>query len=387
MRPAPSVVVAGSLAQRPFYGGHTWVLLQYLLGFRDLGWEVLFLDRLEPEMAVDSAGEPCPAERSVNWEYLNHTMRGAGLHGSFALFTEGGHRSLGMPRSEVLRRVRESDLFLNVMGFVDLPEVLEAARTRVFLDIDPGFGQMWRQMGLADIFGDYDLYLTVGGNLGKPGCAIPEAGIEWTPIRPPVVLSHWPATGYRHEGFTSIGSWRGPFAPVEYEGRRFGLRVHEFRKFVGLPRITGQRFRLAIQIDPADAEDRKLLSDGGWELEDPVEAAGDPCAYFRYVQDAMAEFGVAKEMYVATSSGWISDRSVCFLASGKPVLAQETGLAGTLPTDEGLVTFRDPAEASEGAARIAADYLAHSARARGLAEEYFDSRKVLSGLAALVGVS
>lgn len=384
---APTVVVAGSLAQRPNYGGHSWMLLQYLLGFRDLGYEVLFLDRLDPGMAVDAAGETCPVERSVNWRYLNATMRGAGLHGSFALLTEGGRRSLGMPLPEVLRRVRESELFLNVMGFVDFPEVLDAARTKVFLDIDPGFGQMWKKMGLADIFGGHDLYLTVGGNLGRPECAIPEAGIDWTRTRPPVVLDHWPATGYRHEGFTTVGTWRGPFEPVDYEGRRFGLRVHEFRRFADLPRLAGGRFRLAMEIDPEDERDRRLLAEGGWELEDPMQAASDPWAYRRYVQEAMAEFGVAKGMYVRTGSGWISDRSVCFLASGKPVLAQETGLAGTLPTGEGLVTFGSLAEASDGAARITADYRTHAARARVLAEEYFDSRKVLSGLAALVGVS
>ncbi len=383
---SPSVVVGGSLAQRAHFGGHTWVLLQYLLGFKDLGWEVLFLDRLDPAMSVNAAGQTCPPESSVNWEYLNATMRSAGLPDSFALLTGGG-QSLGMSHSEVLRRVRESELFLNVMGFVDCPEVLEAARTKVFLDIDPGFGQMWKQLGLADIFGDYDRYLTVGANVGKPGCAIPPADIEWAPIRPPVVLSHWPATGYRHEGFTSIGSWRGPFEPVDFEGKRFGLRVHEFRKFVALPALSEQRFRLAMDMDQADSPDHHLLNAAGWEFEDPQEAAGDPWTYRRYVQDAKAEFLVAKGMYVQSSSGWVSDRSVCFLASGKPVLAQETGLGETLPTGEGLVTFTDLQEASDGAARINADYPLHSRRARELAEECFDSRKVLSHLVELAGAS
>jgi hypothetical protein len=382
----PSVVIGGSLAQRAHYGGHSWVLLQYLLGFKDLGWEVMFLDRLDPGMSVDAAGQVCPPERSVNWEYLDTTMRSAGLSGSFALLTESG-QSLGMSHSEVLRRVRESDLFLNVMGFVDCPEVLGAAGTKVFLDIDPGFGQMWKQLGLADIFGDYDRYLTVGANVGKPGCAIPPVGIEWAPTRPPVVLSHWPATGYRHEGFTSIGSWRGPFEPVDFGGKRFDLRVHEFRKFVALPALSGQRFRLAMDMDPADSPDHHLLDAAGWEFEDPQEAAGDPWTYRRYVQDAKAEFLVAKGMYVQSSSGWVSDRSACFLASGKPVLAQETGLGETLPTGEGLVTFTDLQEAWNGAARINADYPLHSRRARELAEECFDSRKVLPHLVELAGAS
>lgn len=382
-----SVVVGGSLAQRAGYGGHSWALLQYLIGFKDLGWEVLFLDRLDPGMAVDSDGLACPVERSANWRYLNATMRAAGLRGNFALLAGEGRDVLGMPMSEVLRRVRRSSLLLNVMGYIDSPEVLEAARVKAFLDIDPGFGQMWKQLGLADIFGDYDLYLTVGANVGMPGCTIPTAGIDWIPTRPPVVLRQWPATGYRDQGFTTVGSWRGPFEPVEYAGRRFGLRVHEFRKFARLPALAGQRFRLAMEIDPADARDRELLAGAGWELEDPREAAGDPWRYRRYVQDAMAEFGVAKQMYVDTGSGWVSDRSACFLASGKPVLVQETGLAGSLPTGEGLVTFRSLPEASDGADRIRAGYPRHAERARAIAEEHFDSRRVLTRLAQLAGVS
>ncbi len=382
----PSVVIGGSLAQRAHYGGHSWVLLQYLLGFKDLGWDVLFVDRLDPAMSVDASGEACPPESSVNWRYLNSTLRSAGLSGSFALLT-GEDGSMGMPRSEVLRRVRESDLFLNVMGYIDCPQLLGAARNKVFLDIDPGFGQMWKELGLADIFGEYDLYLTVGANVGKKGCTIPPADIAWETTLPPVVLSHWPATAYKHEGFASIGSWRGPFEPVDFAGRRYGLRVHEFRKFVALPALAEQRFRLAMEMDPADQPDRHLLDAAGWELEDPQQAAGDPWSYRRYVQDAKAEFLVAKGMYVDTRSGWISDRSVCFLASGKPVLAQETGLAATLPTGEGLVTFTDLQEAYEGAASIEADYRTHSRCARELAEECFDSRKVLGRLADLAGAS
>jgi len=385
MRSQSGVVIAGSLAHRPFYGGHTWVLLQYLLGFRDLGWDVLFIDRLDEEMSVNKSGLPCPAEDSVNWSYLQAVMHDSGLDGSYALVA--GERWLGLPLPDVLRRVRESALLINVMGFMDHPDVLEAASVKVFLDIDPGFGQMWKEQGLDDIFGVHDCYLTVGANIGKPGCAIPRAGIEWHPTPPPVVLRHWPVAGPGQGAFTSIGSWRGPFGPVDYQGRSFGLRVHEFRKFFALPALTKQRFRAAIEIDPADRQDVELLHSNGWELEDPRTAAGDPRSYRRYIQGSKAEFLVAKGMYVETCSGWISDRSVCFLASGKPVLAQETGLSDNYPTGEGLVTFSDLHEASDGAARICADYPAHARRARELAEGYFDSRKVLTSLVDLVGVS
>jgi hypothetical protein len=379
-------VIGGSLAQRPHYGGHSWVFLQYLLGFRDLGWEVLFLDRLDEGMAVDRLGRSCPVAESENLRYLEQTMREFGLEDCFAL-DAGREGWLGVPKEEVLRRVRESRLLINVMGFIDNSRVLAGAPVKVFLDIDPGFGQMWKELELADIFGPHDFYLTVGANIGQPSCRIPKVGIDWIPTNPPVVLRHWPRVDSGEEAFTSLGSWRGPFGPVEYRGQRYGLRVHEFRKFVDLPTRTHQRFRAAIEIDEADSPDAALLRSTGWELQDPMEAARDPSHYRRYIQSAWAEFLVAKGIYVGTGSGWVSDRSVCFLASGKPVLAQETGLSANYPTGDGLVTFANLDEACEGAARIVADYRYHSKRARELAEEYFDSRKVLTGILNRVGLA
>jgi hypothetical protein len=362
------------------------VFLQYLLGFRDLGWEVLFLDRLDEGMAVDRLGRSCPVAESENLRYLEQTMREFGLEDCFAL-DAGREGWLGVPKEEVLRRIGESALLLNVMGYIDDPDVLAASGTKVFLDIDPGFGQMWKELKLADIFGSHDLYLTVGANIGRPSCSIPTTGIDWIPTSPPVVLRHWPRADSGNGAFTSIGSWRGPFGPIEYRGRSLGLRVHEFRKFVALPARAKQEFRAVLDIDPADWRDAELLESNGWKLENPFQAACDPGTYRRNIQEAGAEFLVAKGMYVQTASGWISDRSVCFLASGKPVLAQDTGLSPSYPTGEGLLTFRDLDEACEGAARISADYGLHSKRARDLAEECFDSRNVLTNLLDVAGVS
>jgi hypothetical protein len=374
------IVVAGSLAQQPTKGGMIWVFLQYLLGFRRLGWDVLFLDRLEPEMCVDAAGVRGSLEESLNLRCLRAVMEAVGFADSYALFYDAGSRVIGRPRREVLERTARSVYLFNVMGFFVDEDVLGCAPRRVFLDIDPGFGQMWKALGLADVFRGHDLFVTVGENIGRPTCGIPTCGFDWIPTPQPVVLDWWPAGSGRGGSFTSIGSWRGPYAPVEYEGRRYGLRAHEFRKFARLPRLTGREFELALDIHSADASDIDLLAQGGWRIVDPTAAAGDPWSYREYIRRSAAEFLVAKNIYVETRSGWFSDRSLCYLASGRPVLAQDTGLGERYPVGDGLVTFTTLEQAAEGTERIARDYERHARAARNLAEECFDSDKVLHSL-------
>jgi hypothetical protein len=163
--------------------------------------------------------------------------------------------------------------------------------------------------------------------------------------------------------------------------------VHEFRRFATLPRLSAERFEVALQIDAADVRDLELLRANGWSLADPQVAARDPWAYREYVQGSKAEFIVAKNMYVRSRSGWFSDRSACYLASGRPVLAQDTGFAELYPTGEGLLAFSELEEAREGAERIARDYARHARAARTLAEAHFDSSKVLGRLLAELGVA
>ena len=385
---AGTIILAGSLAQRPGHGGHAWVFLQYLLGFRRLGWDVLFLDELTPEACLDEAGEPCPFARSWNLRYLLDVMHRFGLEASFSVSCGG--ETVGLPRPQVLERVRRSAFLLNVMGFLADPDVRAAAPRRVFLDIDPGFGQMWRALGLADVFAGHDDFVTIGRNVGRPGCDVPTCGLTWVTTPQPVVLDHWPAVPLASGGgaFTSVVSWRGPFGPIDYNGRTYGLRVHEFRKFVALPNRTGRRFELAVDIDPtAEARDVALLDANGWVRVDPRAAAGTPDAYRRHIAVSRAELMVAKNLYVDTRGGWFSDRSICYLASGRPVLAQDTGLAGHYPTGEGLLTFATLDEAAAGVAAIDADYPRHCRAARDVAEECFDSDTVLAGLLARLGVA
>ena len=377
-------VIAGALAQKSGHGGLTWVFLEYVLGLQRLGWDVLFLDRLEPEMCVDAAGNPASLEDSVNLRYLVHIMDWFGLSDQWSLIYDG-RRFVGRPRDEVLERVGRSSFLLNFMGYFNHEEILAAAPRRVFLDIDPGFPQMWRELGLANVFEGHDDFLTVGANVGRPGCNIPTCGLEWIGTPPPVVLDRWPVVP-QGEAFTSVVTWRGPFGPVEYGGRTYGLRVHEFRRFAELPRITGRPFEIALDIHPSDGKDRAMLEAASWSIVDPASVAGDPSAYRDYIQRSAAEFGVAKNMYVDTRSGWFSDRSICYLASGKPVLVQDTGLRDLYPIGEGLLAFSTLDEAAAGVQEICADYERHSRAARRLAEGYFDSDKVLSRLLQELGV-
>jgi hypothetical protein len=375
-----TVVVAGSVAQRPGNGGHTWVFLQYLLGFRRLGRPVLFLDRLEPEMCVDAAGRQCDPEESINAEYLSRVLDGFSLGERYSVLCPNG-RTLGLSREQVLDEVARADLLLNVNGFIDDEEVLGSARTRVYLDIDPGFPHMWRALGLHDAFRGHDAFVTVGESIGRPECTIPTGGRDWITTPQPIVLDQWPAQQPSGEAFSSVGSWRGPFGTIEYEGVTYGLRVHEFRKVADLPRrVPGERFELALDIDAADAADLELLRSSGWSLVDPREAAADPERYREFVQSSRAEFMVAKNIYVRSQSGWFSDRSICYLASGKPVLAQETGFSRHHPVGRGLLAFRTLDEAAAGVREIAADYEAHCRDARSLAEERFSSDKILARL-------
>ena len=379
-----SVVVAGSLAQKPGSGGHTWVFLQYLLGFRKLGWDVLFLDRLEPEMCVDEAGTPVPFKGSRHLTYFVDVMHRAGLDGSYGLLSGGGTLAVGLGRGEILERVRRSSALINVMGFLDDEEILAAAPTRVFLDIDPGFGQMWQALGLHETFRGHDTFVTIGENIGRATCAIPTCGLNWITTRQPVVLDQWPvhAAPARMQGaVTTVATWRGAFAPVEYEGTTYGLRAHEFRKFAALPRLVDQEFKIALDIHPNDSKDSDLLTSHGWTLVAPNSVASDPWRYQDFIRESGAEIMIAKGMYVQARSGWFSDRSICYLASGRPVIAQDTGLRECVPTGEGLLAFSTLDEAAEATKAVGRDYARHARAARRLAEDVFDSSKVLGQLA------
>jgi hypothetical protein len=369
------IAIAGSVAQKARNAGHTWQFLQYLLGFKRLGYEVLLLDsldRVEGDAAIEHA----------RVAYVDSVMREHGLDGAWTIALPG-ERTAGVPRARVLRFVRDADLLLNVMGFCSDEELLGAARRRVFLDTDPGFAQMWHELGLADVFDGHDAHVTIGERIGRPECEIPTCGLDWITTPQPVVLTAWPFTSAPpRRPFTSVASWRGAYGPVDYAGKRYGLRVHEFRRFARLPALTGRAFELALAIHAAEAPDLALLRDTGWSLVDPAEVATTPAAYRDFIASSTAELMIAKGMYVQARSGWFSERSICYLASGRPVVAQDTGLRGLHPLGSGLLAFDTLDQAAACVESIVIDYARHAADARAIAEEVFDSDRVLLRLLA-----
>jgi hypothetical protein len=371
---ATTIAVSGALAQRPRRGGHAWVFLTWLLGLRRLGCSVVFVDRLEPAW-VDG-----PIESSSEARWLAHVMGEFDLAGDWSLLHDEGRRTLGLSRAALADRLDDAALLVNVMGYLEDPDLRARPARRAYLDIDPGWSQMWHELGLHDGLAGHDAYVTVGGNVGGDHCLVPTCGREWITTAPPVLLDAWrttaPAGG--EDAFTTVATWRGPNAPLEYAGERYGLRAHAFRPLADLPRTTDAPFRIALDIDPADTADRALLEDNAWQLEDPLAVAGDPDAYRDFVQRSGAELMVAKDLYARTRSGWLSDRSAAYLASGRPVLAQDTGFAPA--PDGGLLTFSTPAQARAGVAEILRDPAGHAAAARALAQERFDSDRVLGEL-------
>ena len=267
------------------------------------------------------------------------------------------------------------------MGFLTDEELLGAARRRVFLDTDPGFPQMWHDLGLADVFAGHDAHVTIGERIGEPDCEIPTCGLDWITTPQPVVLDAWPrASAPPRRPFTSVASWRGAYGPVDYAGKRYGLRVHEFRRFARLPRADRPRVRAGARDPRAEAPDLALLRDTGWSLVDPADVATTPDGYRAFIAESTAELMIAKGMYVQSRSGWFSERSICYLASGRPVVAQDTGLGDLYPLGCGLLAFDTLDQAAACVESIACGYARHAAAARAIAEDRFDSDKVLARL-------
>jgi hypothetical protein len=387
-----TIVVAGALAQRPGRPGHAWVFLSYLLGFQRLGHEVLFIDRLGAATGADGPRDASPgahpaalAASSPQARWLERTMSDAGLEGRYAVLLDGGEETLGMCRRQLRGELERASFLLNVNGFLDDEELLAAVPRRVYLDIDPGFAQIWEAEGLADSFAGHDDFVTVATNIGGDGCRVPTGGRRWISTLPPVLLDRWPVAP-PGDAFTSVGSWRGPFAPVEHAGVSYGLRVHEFRRFLELPARVAAPFELALEIEPEDGRDLERLRAAGWKLLDPLEQLGDFAAYGRFVRSSMAEIAIAKGVYVGTRGGWFSDRSASYLASGKPVVAQDTGYGEALPTGRGLLCFADLDGAVAAAEEVRTNLSEHCAAARAIAEEHLDSGIVLRRLLGRLGV-
>jgi hypothetical protein len=361
-----TVLVSGAVANKHRHGGSVWVRMSWAEGLRALGFDVVFVEELRaPEPAATDAFHAVMAE--------------FGFTGAAALVCPADGTVSGMGREELLERAADAALLVNLTGHLGWQPLRERVRRAVYVDLDPGYTQVWSADGHDLGLAGHDLHFTVGLNVGTARCPLPSGAIAWRPVRQPVVLERWPVAPGDFTGFTTVASWRGAYGPLDWAGRTLGPKAHEFRRVAGVPRASGLPFAAVLDIHPADAADRERLLDGGWDLLDPAEA-GTPADFARFVRGSGAEFSPAQGVYVHTRSGWFSDRTVRYLASGRPALVQDTGFGAALPVGEGLLAYATPAEAVTRAQELAADHARHAAAARRIAEEHFAHDRALAPL-------
>ena len=378
------IIVAGMIAGDPYQGGATWAVLQYLLGLRQLGHEVHFI---EPVAAAKLRPKDAPVGCSANASYFREVMHAFDFESRSALLVAGTTETVGLTYARLRALAAEADVLINISGMLADPALTQPVPVRIYLDLDPGFNQLWHAAEGLDVGMDgHTHFATIGLALGEAACDIPTCGRTWITTRQPVVLSEWPPAGrVTRDAFTTVANWRG-YGSITYKSVFYGQKAHAWRGLMSLPQKSSSPIVAALAIHPDEERDLAALAAHGWTLVDPTQVTDTPDRYRAFVQGSRGEIGVAKSGYAASRCGWFSDRSVCYLASGRPVVAQETGFSRFLPTGEGLFAFETTDEACAGIEAVVTDYDRHARRARAIAEEYFDASFVLPRLLESAGV-
>jgi hypothetical protein len=365
------ILFAGIIARYPF-GGVTWCSLMYLIGLRALGHEVFYIEDTG-ECVYDPVQNTRATDPSYGTSYINAALSPFGLGDRWSFVNYDGTYH-GRSADEVRRYAETADLFINLSGgsWFWRDEYARIPR-KVFIDSDPAFTQLAiakAEPWYVAFFRRFDRLFTFGSNIGTGLSQVPTSDLTWLKTWQPVTMDDWrPAAPAAGDRFTSVMTWQiESFADVG------GNKDQEFIKFIDLPSRTTQRFELAINGP------QQLLRGHGWETVDAMRVSRTPDEYREFIHRSKGEFGVAKHTYVATRSGWFSDRTECYLASGRPALVQDTGWTAHLPSDEGLLSFTTIDEAVAGLDRINSDYPKHAARALDIAHEHFDAQVVLPRL-------
>jgi len=357
------ILVTGMACNDPWQGGATWAVMQYVLGLRALGHDVWFIE---------------PVAEELDRRYVREVRSTFKLEDRAAFILAGSHRTVGIPYRQL--RSQTFDAHLNFSGLLTDAGLVDRIPVRIYIDLDPAFNQIWHEVEQIDMRLDgHTHFVSVGQAIGRPGCRVPTCGVAWITVLPPVHLASWPRATGGDGAYTTVGHWRS-YGSIVAEGWRLGQRAHSMRDLLGLPARVLPRLSVALAIAPGDKADVDALDSNGWKLLDPADAAGTPSRYRSFIQRSRAEISIAKSGYVTSQCGWFSDRSACYLASGRPVVAQDTGLNGAVPTGQGLLLFRDLDEAVRAIEDIESDYTRHADAARQLAVEHFDSRRVLQTL-------
>jgi hypothetical protein len=371
------IVFAGSIGRLPV-GGHAWIDMQYLLGLKALGHDVYYFEDCGDESWVYNWDtEELTTELSYPANYIRDCLEPHGLKNHWIY--RAGERSEGMNIDSFREICAKADLMIiRAVPLTVWREEYLQVRRRCYIDADPGFNQISLIKGntkLSETLDKCEKLFTIGQRIGAPDCLIPTAGYNWLKTVAPVSVAHWkPVENKNAHQFTCVMQWRG-FHDVEYEGIAYGQKDKEFPKFINLPKLTLQPFCLALTGTPPEN-----FTKYGWEVVPGWVASKTIDLYQSFIQNSRAEFSVAKHGYVAMQGGWFSDRSVCYLASGKPTLVEDTGLSDWLPIGEGIVTFTDISEALKGIESINNNYEQHCRQARELAEQYFSCKRVLPPL-------
>jgi hypothetical protein len=373
-----TIVVSGMISAVPYQGGAAWAVLQYLLGFKRLGHDVYFV---EPMSSPSLLPRGVALAESENARYFRAVMSEFGFEQRSALLRTDTRETVGLGYPRLLQVTSCADLLVNISGLLTDPALLERIPIRLYLDLDPAFTQLWQFAQDVDVRLDgHSHFASVGLALGQSGCNIPTGDLRWISTLPPVVVDCWPVgTRIVVDGLTTVANWRG-YGSIEHQGVFYGQKAHSLRQLIEIPCRSTARFVLALAIHPDERVDLEKLARYHWELISPETVAATPAAYRGFVRGSWAEIGVAKSGYVTSRCGWFSDRSACYLASGRPVIAQDTGFSAWLPTGEGLHAFNTPEEALTAIEALQSDYARHARAARSIAREYFDSDRVLSKL-------
>ncbi|HYS92232.1 MAG TPA: hypothetical protein VEL48_02280 [Candidatus Acidoferrales bacterium] len=386
--PSPRRILVLHLAGQYPLGGMGWQAVHYVVGLARLGHDVYYVeDSWAPpyDPRVKSPVEDC----AYGVEFLRQTMERFGLGDRWAYRDMIHDRCYGLERGRLDQLYREADALINVCGATRLREEHMACPIRIYVQTDPVVDQILVAENNArtiETLAAHTHHFTYGENLGQPDCPIPLEKFDWRPTRPPVVLDFWePDVNLAASHFTTVGTWENMNKDVRFEGETYYWSKHvNFLRLVDLPRLTPQPLELALET--VDAPTREMLLERGWQLADAYEKSRDTDTYLRQIYASRGELTVAKDLYARTRCGWFSDRSVCYLAAGKPVVTQETGFSKLVPTGRGLFSFETAEGAAAALEEINRDYAHHCRAAREVAAGSFDSDKVLGELCCEAGL-
>ncbi len=373
------IIVMGYLIRGPV-GGMAWHHLQYVVGLDRVGYDVYFLEDSEDYPACyDPSRDLTDTDPSYGLAFAQRTFKRLGLGERWAYHDAHTSRWHGPCSDRIFKICSKADLLLNLSGANPLRRWFEEVPVRALIDTDPAFTQIRHLKDSASWSeaSKHTAFLTFGENITMDSSAIPDDGLPWETTRQPILLDIWPFVPAPSQGkYTTVMLWDS-YPAVEYNGLCYGMKSDSFKPYLDLPVSAGNIFELAVGSPSAPKD---LLRSKGWLLCNPLEVARDPWTYQRYIQRSKAEFSVAKHGYAVSRSGWFSERSAAYLASGRPVVTQDTGFSEWLQTGSGVFPFSSLGEALAGIEDINSRYDFHCRAARAIAEEYFDARKVLPRL-------